>query len=303
MSTIRGVKDRRFKFTQILNTTFEDPDLSLKAKGFIGYCLTKPENWQFHVTHLCKVLKEGEKAIYSVINECIQLGYGYRYQPRKPCGDLLPVETIISDSKEEIETIKKEIENHPDFKKCLPLRPFGEAIKSGAINGEAPTYISNTDSSNTDSSNTEEKQQQPPTPKGGAVAVLSTNEIYECLKDVDIPDKLKKDFTRENSQEVVQNAIKNLMQQTDIQCTAAYLTSAIKNKWKPKELPEDLSEKNKITAKKYDQKENAYVKIECLDKSVEFVLKGVQSDPIVLNYDSKGFEENFRKTIDKYKLA
>lgn len=75
MATIRGVKDRRFKFVQLLNSMFEDENLSLGAKGFIGYCLTKTNDWVFHIDHLVSVLKEGEKAIYSIINECIDQGY------------------------------------------------------------------------------------------------------------------------------------------------------------------------------------------------------------------------------------
>lgn len=121
MSTIRGVKDRRFKFVQLLNSMFEDQNLSLKAKGFIGYCLTKPSDWKFHIQHLCSVLKEGEKAVYSVINECIEHGYAFRYQPRTEAGEFLPWETVVSDSKHEIEEIKSEIQ------KILPLACFGDA--------------------------------------------------------------------------------------------------------------------------------------------------------------------------------
>lgn len=121
MSTIRGVKDRRFNFVQLLNSMFEDSGISLKAKGFIGYCLTKPSDWHFHISHLCNVLKEGEKAIYAVINECIEQGYAYRYQPRSETGEYLPWETIVSDSKHEISQIREELE------KCLPDRHFGDA--------------------------------------------------------------------------------------------------------------------------------------------------------------------------------
>ncbi len=98
MSIIRGVKDRRFKFVQLLNSMFEDPDLSLKAKGFIGYCLTKPSDWVFHVSHLCSVLKEGEKAIYSVISECIKNGYAYRFQDRSVTGQTGSMQIFVSDS-------------------------------------------------------------------------------------------------------------------------------------------------------------------------------------------------------------
>lgn len=117
MSTIRGVKDRRFKFVQLLNEMFENPTLSLKAKGFIGFCLTKKENWDFHVSHLCSVLKEKDTAIYSVINECIEHGYAYRYQDRGPDGRMLPGEFVISDSKTEITTLKKSMKKDLDSKK------------------------------------------------------------------------------------------------------------------------------------------------------------------------------------------
>jgi len=151
MSTIRGVKDRRFKFVQLLNEMFEDPKLSLKAKGFIGFCLTKTENWEFHISHLCSVLKEGETAIYSVINECIENGYAYRYQERGKDGKMLQGNFVISDSKSEIFTIKNEHESRPGLKKCLPHRGFTDAVNSDAINPPP---------SNTNISNMKEKQQQ-----------------------------------------------------------------------------------------------------------------------------------------------
>lgn len=166
MSTIRGVKDRRFKFVQLLNEMFENPTLSLKAKGFIGFCLTKKENWDFHVSHLCSVLKEGERAIYSVINECIEHGYAYRHQPRSEDGKMMPVEFIISDSKEEIKTLKKEFEEGDDLKKCLPDRQKGDAVNPRAQNVEAVSPRENKGSiySNTDNSNIRKQQQQQPTP-------------------------------------------------------------------------------------------------------------------------------------------
>ena len=163
MSTIRGVKDRRYKFVQLINEMFEDDKLSLKAKGFIGYCLTKPDTWKFHMQYLCSKLKEGEKAIYSVIDECEEQGYAIRYQRQREDGKFLEWETLISDSKTEIETIKKELENDFDFKvsftdrrfrkaeekfenkadlkKCLPDACFRDAEGEDAVN--AP--ISNTE--------------------------------------------------------------------------------------------------------------------------------------------------------------
>jgi|SRR5882672_37362 len=128
MSVLRGIRDRRFKFTQVLNSMLEDEKISLKAKGFITYCLSKPDAWQFYISHLASKLKEGEKAIYSTIDECIENGYAIRYQGRKENGgDFASWETIISDSKEEISLLKEELKNDPDFQKMFALRRFGDA--------------------------------------------------------------------------------------------------------------------------------------------------------------------------------
>lgn len=108
MSVIRSVKDRYNPYVQINRKVFDDPNLSLKAKGFIGYCLSKPDHWQFHVDQLASVLKEGKKCVYATIQECIKNGYAFRYQPRKPNGDMDHWVTIISDSKEEIQKILTE---------------------------------------------------------------------------------------------------------------------------------------------------------------------------------------------------
>lgn len=202
MTTIRGVKDRRFKFVQLLNVMLEDPNISLKAKGFIGFCLTKTENWQFHISYLSSVLKEGEKAIYSVINECIENGYAYRYQLRDKLGKMQSVEYIISDSKEEIEQIKKEIENHPDFKKFLPHRPFGDAGFGEAVNSQG-TSKENSECyiySNTNNSNN--KQQQ-----GAVVPSVKKKNIYVCLEKVDIPESQKQEICDRYTEEIVIKAL------------------------------------------------------------------------------------------------
>lgn len=197
MTTVRGVKDRRFEFVQLLNSMFEDPKLSLKAKGFIGYCLTKPKDWKFHINHLCKVLKEGEKALYSVIKECIDNGYSYRYQPRGKEGEFLPIEIIVSDSKYEIDQIKEEIELEPTFKKCLPLACFGDAVDGDADN--AP--ISNKESSNI----VLEQQQSAAVPK--KVEERKPG-VYSCLMDLEVSIRVKQQVTKKHTLEQVEHALK-----------------------------------------------------------------------------------------------
>lgn len=174
---IRGVQDRRFQFVQLLNSMFNDSKLSLKAKGFIGYCLVNKQDFNLHMKKICKDLKEGESAIYSVVNECISLGYAYRCQLRDEKGRMLPLLFYISDSKYEIEKIKSEIESSEQFKKSLPNREnpepahneyepvlgFPEPDSSEPENSEPefPKENEGVYNNNTNVNNTQQQQRQP----------------------------------------------------------------------------------------------------------------------------------------------
>lgn len=215
MSTVRGVKDRRFKFVQLLNSMFEDPNISLKAKGFIGFCLTKKDDWNFHVSHLCSVLKEGETAIYSIITECIENGYAYRYQARGKDGRLLPGEFIISDSKTEIKTLKEEFESTEEFKKCLPKRENTDAVAPHHENRgtDFPGKNGGAIYSNTNNSNIREQQQQQPSLPAAAFSKpiannLPASQVWPILKNIDIPDQDKIEISRSYRHEVVEQAVK-----------------------------------------------------------------------------------------------
>lgn len=227
MSTIRGVKDRRFKFVQLLNSMFEDQSLSLKAKGFIGYCLTKPSDWKFHVSHLCTALKEGERAIYSTLEECERLGYAIRYQTRKDNGDFGEWETLISDSKEEIAALKEDLKKDPGFQKMFTLRRFADARVADAQN--APP-------SNTDDIKILEEQQQQAAPPIAAVDKPIVSESIEYTTPSGLSKKIseseiyahfvRKKFNTETIQKAIQKVknkfepIGNILKLLEIICEA-----------------------------------------------------------------------------------
>lgn len=75
---------------------------------------------------------------------------------------MMPVEFVISDSKEEIIKQKKELEEGEDFKKSLPEPQKGDAVLPRPQNGEAviPREKGGSIYSNTDNSNIKNKQQQ-----------------------------------------------------------------------------------------------------------------------------------------------
>jgi hypothetical protein len=79
---VRTSKDKDHPYVMLNKTFLEDQNLSLKAKGLLAYCMCKPDGWQFHITQMAEVLKEGRDAIYSAFKELIKFGYCVRKQER-----------------------------------------------------------------------------------------------------------------------------------------------------------------------------------------------------------------------------
>lgn len=99
-------------FTVLYNGVLENPNLSFKAKGLWAYCMSRPDNWQFHVNHLATVSKDGVDAIYSALKELEQAGLVQKQQSNEG-GKFGPVDYIIYPYPEEIKII-------------LPQRDFPE---------------------------------------------------------------------------------------------------------------------------------------------------------------------------------
>lgn len=314
MSTIRGVKDRQVKFTQIMNSMFEDKDLSLRAKGFVGYCLTKTDDWQFRMPHLCNALKEGERALYSIINECIELGYAYRYQVKGAKNRIIGWETVVSDSKAEIQRIKDEIGPTNIYQ---PHRCFAE-LESAELHGGGTSNIVN-------KSNTKREQQQ-----AAPAAVVFSHEkekkatkpvsskkpavddddvpIYPSLANLAITDSQKRYLSKTFTEGRVNKAVALAThQKTKIETSLIqFLTWACKQD--DIELPADALDAvkaNKAKAELCDGKVNGSktTKIEVLKGHVEFVHLTSQRAPDILKYSQKDFKEAFLALLKKHKFV
>lgn len=132
MSIIRLAKHTD-KYVILDKAFLEDPNTSLKLKGFLAYCLAKPDHWQFHVNQLSSVLKEGRDAIYSIINEGVESGYIERDQKKLPDGTFGPQDYIVHEI-----SIKKE-KPKPDY-------PYTEKAFTDNPLAEKPTLASIDDS-------------------------------------------------------------------------------------------------------------------------------------------------------------
>ncbi|WP_378210035.1 DnaD domain protein [Anoxybacteroides rupiense] len=81
MSIVR-VRKRENPFVQIDRTVFEDHSLSWKAKGILGYLLSKPDNWQIYIADLEKKAKDGRDSVRTGLRELEENGYVRKVRTR-----------------------------------------------------------------------------------------------------------------------------------------------------------------------------------------------------------------------------
>lgn len=127
MSVIK-VKTQK-DFTVLYNVVLENPKLSFKAKGLWAYCMSRPNDWQFHVSHLATVSKNGVDSVYAALKELIAEGLVQKVQKNEK-GKFGPVDYIIYP--------------YPQLKESLPRPENPEAVKdSSPYREEKPQVVDN----------------------------------------------------------------------------------------------------------------------------------------------------------------
>lgn len=131
MSVFRVEKNNNY--TVMANYHLRDKELSLKAKGLLSYMLSLPEDWDYSLSGLASVNKEGIKAIKNIISELKKQGYLKINKIRKENGQY-QYEYLIREIPEGIE----------------PGYPKGYAVKGETEKGiQINTYKQNTYKQNT----------------------------------------------------------------------------------------------------------------------------------------------------------
>ena len=108
---IRTIKKNQY--VTINNSVFTDQRLSWKAKGIMGYLLSRPDNWKVIVGDLVKQSKDGRDAVYAGLKELKQHGYLEHRPVRQLDGKkaITGWEYIVHE--EPIETAKEPLTENP----------------------------------------------------------------------------------------------------------------------------------------------------------------------------------------------
>ena len=77
------------------NYHFKEKKMSLKAKGLLSLMLSLPDDWNYSVSGLCKLSKDGKDSIMSALQELEKYGYLYRVKLTNEKGQFSGIEYNI----------------------------------------------------------------------------------------------------------------------------------------------------------------------------------------------------------------
>lgn len=62
-------------YTVMSNAHFKEKEMSLKAKGLLSMMLSLPDNWDYSISGLVALSKDGKDSVMNALNELEQFGY------------------------------------------------------------------------------------------------------------------------------------------------------------------------------------------------------------------------------------
>lgn len=120
MATIRVEKNKNYSV--ISNTPLQDKNLSLKAKGLLALVFTLPENWEYSINGVCKIVKESKAAVMTAFDELEKFGYLKRERNRAKGGKFAGFTYVFYETPQET----KSEEECTDIEEPYSEKPYTE---------------------------------------------------------------------------------------------------------------------------------------------------------------------------------
>lgn len=307
---VRTSKDKEHPYVLLNKTFLEDPNLSLKSKGLLAYCMCKPDGWKFHVDQMTTVLKEGRDALYSAFKELIKYGYCVRGQSREK-GKFDKGEYILYEVPVKV--------NQPEDSSTSSEKPYTENPDAVLPDSENTTLVNN-DNNKNERSNINIAQTAPPLRKVAPQISFSFEERKflhlderdllqwkETYPSIDINIEMKKmiewclsNEKKSKSKKLWRKFITNWLSNANEKAInqQAYRST---NPVKPAAAQTGDPVENKRIA---DAIANSYVargwRIDSLSKHVEFVSLGANNSTVdIIKFTEHGFKDQLESLLRK----
>ena len=125
-------------YTIMSNYHLRDMNLSLKASGLLSLVLSLPEDWQYSVKGLTAIVKEGESAVKSALQELEQHGYLRRTEIRTESGKFQGLEYIFLEYPGQLEDLQNPNGREQTIQNMQ--KKMAQKMQIGTQNGWDNTY-------------------------------------------------------------------------------------------------------------------------------------------------------------------
>lgn len=82
-------------YSVMSNYHFKEKDMSLKAKGLLSLMLSLPDTWNYNISGLVKLSKDGKDSVMSALAELEKFGYLVRRRTKDESGKFSGIEYLI----------------------------------------------------------------------------------------------------------------------------------------------------------------------------------------------------------------
>lgn len=95
-------------YTVMSNTHFKEKDMSLKSKGLLSLMLSLPDSWEYNISGLVKLSKDGRDSVMSALAELEEFGYLVRTRTKDENGRFTGVQYDIYETPQPKNPISEE---------------------------------------------------------------------------------------------------------------------------------------------------------------------------------------------------
>jgi hypothetical protein len=200
------------------NYHFKEKEMSLKAKGLLSLMLSLPDSWNYSVSGLVKLSKDGKDSVMSALAELEAFGYLTRVR--------------LTNSKGQFNGVEYNIYELPQTEKPIAAKQNMEKQHA------AKQYAENQPQLNTNQLNTEKIKD---------IKELNTNEVLAGIEDVELKKlyesylemrESNKDALTPKGLEMLKERCERLSRNS-VKVQKLLLETAIINNWKNVYLPKD----------------------------------------------------------------
>jgi hypothetical protein len=193
------------------NYHFKEKKMSLKAKGLLSLMLSLPDDWNYSVSGLVTLSKDGKDSVMSALAELEKFGYLARER--------------VTNSKGQFSGIEYNIYEQPQREKPIAEKPILVKAIEGKTNAEKPTLLNTNQLNNLFNK---------------LLYLLNTQdlELVELYQEyIKVRESLKNPLTESGLESLVKRAKR--LSKGNGRIEKEMLEAAIRNNWKDIYLPKE----------------------------------------------------------------